>query len=82
MATKPKYYPCDYEGCGHDAIGCYRPDVDIKGLCFCADHRNDVLAAYTVLMTSGDEAMCNALLGRKSRKRKRAERGRSADGQV
>lgn len=59
--------PCTYEGCGKDEIGRFSPDLDIHGLGFCADHKDKVEMAYTVLVTSGDEALCNQLLGRKKR---------------
>jgi len=32
--------------CGKDAIGCYSPDLDIKGLCFCKKHQEEVFAKY------------------------------------
>jgi len=37
---KSKYYPCMI--CGKDAVGCFSPDLDIKGLCFCEKHREEV----------------------------------------
>jgi hypothetical protein len=46
--NKPTVYPCNV--CGIDAIGCYRPDMDIKGLCFCAEHREDVFLVYVLIM--------------------------------
>lgn len=41
---KPKYYPCMI--CGKDAVGCYSPDLDIKGLCFCKKHQEEVFLKY------------------------------------
>ncbi len=36
--------------CGKDAIGCYSPDLDIKGLCFCKKHQKKVLYKYWQLI--------------------------------
>lgn len=41
-------YPCNV--CGQEAIACLRPDMDIKGLCFCEAHRDQVYAVYTLLL--------------------------------
>lgn len=62
---KVKYYPCDVEGCTKDAIACLRPDMDIKGLCFCEEHRQHVYAAY-LLALDGDVEEANKMLGRKA----------------
>lgn len=40
----PNVYPCNV--CGVDAVACYRPDMDIKGLCFCTEHQNEVQMVY------------------------------------
>lgn len=41
-------YPCNV--CGVDAIACLRPDMDIKGLCFCEAHRDEVYVVYMLIL--------------------------------
>lgn len=50
--TIPDVYPCNV--CGEPAIACLRPDMDLKGLCFCEEHRDEVYAVYTMII-SGDD---------------------------
>lgn len=42
--NEPKVYPCNV--CGKDAVACLSPDMDIKGLCFCEEHRDEVNMVY------------------------------------
>lgn len=53
-------HPCNV--CGEDAIGCYSPDIDIKGLCFCEEHKEQVSRVYTVIMTGGCQELCDTLM--------------------
>lgn len=42
------HYPCRV--CGKQAIGCYSPDLDIRGLCFCKKHKEDVMVEYMLII--------------------------------
>jgi hypothetical protein len=48
--------------CNKPAIGRYSPDLDIKGLAFCADHSTQVGAAFYCLMTNNVKDF-NAIMG-------------------
>lgn len=48
-----KYHPCNV--CGKDAIACLSPDMDIKGLCYCEEHVNEVRTVYTLIMCGSDD---------------------------
>ncbi len=54
MSKKPKFYPCNV--CGEPAVACLRPDPDVKGLCFCDEHRAEVYDVYSVI-TSADSSL-------------------------
>jgi hypothetical protein len=54
------HYACSV--CDQKAIGCYRPDMDIKGLCFCAKHKEQVFLAYAALMSGVDDDVVNDML--------------------
>lgn len=41
---KAKYHPCNV--CGKDAVACLSPDIDVKGLCFCTEHKEEVQMVY------------------------------------
>lgn len=41
--------------CDKQATGCYSPDLDIKGLCFCAEHKDEVQLVYVMLMQGTPE---------------------------
>jgi hypothetical protein len=62
MTWRKTHYPCII--CDEKAVGCYSPDLDIKGLCFCKAHKDRVQMAYMCLI-SGDEEGCKRLLGNK-----------------
>ena len=53
------HHPCHI--CGKKAIGCISPDIDIKGLCFCKKHKEDVMLAYLALIR-GDKKLSEKLL--------------------
>lgn len=42
--TKARVHSCDK--CGKDAVGCFRNDMDLRGLCFCAEHKEEVMLKY------------------------------------
>ncbi len=49
MANEVKnVHPCNV--CGKDAVACLSPDMDIKGLCFCEAHREDVYMVYMTMI--------------------------------
>lgn len=50
--------------CSKDAIGRYSPDLDVKGLTFCDEHKDKVGAAFYCLMNDNIEDF-NALMGTK-----------------
>lgn len=52
-------YPCNV--CDAPAIGCYRPDIDIKGFCFCKEHQDEVFMVYRVVL-SGDESIYKPMM--------------------
>jgi len=56
-----KNHPCNKGDCKKEAVGCFRPDIDIKGLCFCKEHKEEVQMAYALLL-QGDEKMCKEIL--------------------
>lgn len=56
------YYPCTV--CDKKAVGCYRPDLDMQGLCFCEEHKEQVQFAYVALI-SGDKKLAKELLSKK-----------------
>ena len=45
---KQKYYKCMI--CDKKAVGCYTSDMDIKGMCFCEEHREEVFIKYYNLL--------------------------------
>lgn len=51
--SETKYHPCNV--CGKDAIACLSPDMDIKGLCFCEEHREDVYIVYVMIIQGTPE---------------------------
>ena len=52
---KQKYYKCMI--CGKDAVGCYSPDMDIKGLCFCEKHKDDVFIKYLEIINDAQKKL-------------------------
>lgn len=42
-------YQCDK--CEKDAVGCFRPDMDMRGLCFCAKHKEEVMLEYMKIIS-------------------------------
>ncbi len=52
MKTQPwekTHYPCRIclrEEKKVKAVGCFSPDLDIQGLCFCEKHKFDVFTEY------------------------------------
>ncbi len=50
---KIKYHPC--RKCKKDAIGCFSPDLDIVGLCFCKKHKEEVMLEYMMIISSVDK---------------------------
>lgn len=48
-----KYHKC--RKCDKDAVGCFSPDLDIVGLCFCADHKEDVMLEYVQIIQKARE---------------------------
>jgi hypothetical protein len=42
------HYPCRV--CDKQAVGCFRPDLDIKGLCFCEEHKDEVMIEYMTII--------------------------------
>jgi len=49
---KGKYYPCRTcakEGKGVKATVCYRPDLDLQGLCYCDKHEKEGFIEYLTL---------------------------------
>ena len=55
-------YPCNV--CGEDAVACLRPDLDIKGLCFCEPHRDEVYTVYMMLLQDGGEEMAKPIIAK------------------
>lgn len=41
------FQPCNV--CDKQAVGCLSPDMDIKGLCFCAEHKDEVARVYMII---------------------------------
>lgn len=54
-----KYHPCNV--CGVDAVACLRPDMDIKGLCFCEVHRDEVYMVYMLVLDPEHEKQVRTL---------------------
>jgi|FLOH01.1.fsa_nt_gi hypothetical protein len=46
-----KCYKCDKK-----AIGRLSPDLDIKGIPFCKEHKEFIMMAYMVLITEGEDS--------------------------
>jgi len=42
------HYPCRV--CDKKAVGCFSPDLDIKGLCFCEEHKDEVMIEYMTII--------------------------------
>ena len=61
MHWRKTHYPCHI--CDKKATGCYRPDLDIKGLCFCDEHKEQVQTAY-LLIIQGQEEEAKKVLGK------------------
>lgn len=36
--------------CDKQAVGCFSPDLDIVGLCFCKEHREYVMIEYMTII--------------------------------
>lgn len=53
--------PCNV--CDKKAIGCYSPDLDVKGLCFCEEHKDQVFMAYMMLMQGTEDLAKSAMKG-------------------
>jgi hypothetical protein len=51
----------DCSKCGMPATGRFSPDMDIKGLCFCDEHKREVQIAYSTLMR-GKEKLARQLM--------------------
>lgn len=60
LDSTPKVYPCNV--CGEDAIACLRPDMDIKGICFCEEHRDEVYSVYMILGNPDSEPLVKQLM--------------------
>lgn len=58
-AWRKTNHPCNV--CDKQAIGCYSPDLDIKGLCFCKKHKEEVMLAYYSLV-GGDEKLAKSMM--------------------
>jgi len=54
--TKPTTVKCRV--CGQKAVGCFSPDLDIQGLCFCKKHKEDVMSEY-IKIISLNRYKCN-----------------------
>ena len=50
--------------CDKDAVGRFSPDLDIKGLAFCEEHKDKVGIAFYCLMSDNIEDF-NAIMGTK-----------------
>ena len=53
-------YPCNV--CGEPAVACLRPDMDVKGLCFCDKHREEVYAVYMLILSLDEDDLVDGLI--------------------
>lgn len=59
MADEPQYHPChlcEKNGIKRDAVGCFSPDLDIKGLCFCDEHKENTMIMYMRILQDARES--------------------------
>lgn len=47
--------------CDKQAIGCFSPDLDVRGICFCKEHQEEVFTVYGILM-QGTPEMAKSLM--------------------
>ena len=59
-AWRKKFKACTV--CDKKAVGCYSPDMDVHGLCFCKKHEEQVMIAYMELMAGADDKKVTNLL--------------------
>lgn len=58
-AWRKTHHPCSV--CDEKAVGCFSPDLDIKGLCYCEDHKEEVMLAYMALTQPGDNEILESM---------------------
>lgn len=47
--------------CDEKAVGCYSPDLDVHGLCFCKKHKEDIWMAYIAILSGSSKEIIDSL---------------------